>query len=96
MPFEQMRKEYESRMRSRLDTLRREYEELKQRAGQAETSLELEYYTRLEELQIALETAEQKFELLLEAREDQWERTREEVERVWKAARELVRAVVSP
>ena len=91
-----MRKDHESRMRQRLEALRREYEEIRQRAGQAETSLEFEYYTRLEELQIALETAEQKFELLLETHEDQWERTRDEVEQVWKAARELVRAVTSP
>ena len=91
-----MREDYESRMRRRLEALRREYEQIRQRAAQAEASLELEYYTRLEELQIALETAEQKFELLLETHEDQWERTRDEVEQVWSAARELVRTVTSP
>jgi flagellar hook-basal body complex protein FliE len=91
-----MRKEYENKMRSQLQALRREYEELKKHAGQAETSLELEYYTLLEEVQIALESAEQKFELLVETHEDQWEHTRDEVERVWSAARDLVRAVVSP
>jgi hypothetical protein len=91
-----MRKEYESKMRAQLEALRQEYEELKQRAGQAETNLELEYYTLLEEVQVRLESAEQKFELLLEAHEDQWEHIRDEVEQVWTAARELIRAVVSP
>ena len=91
-----MRQEYESKMRSQLEALRHEYEELKHRAGQTEANLELEYYTRLEELQVAIETAEQKFELLLETHEDQWEHIKEEVEQVWEAARELVRAVVSP
>ena len=91
-----MRRDYENEMRQRLEALRREYEEIRHRAARAETGLELEYYTRLEELQIALETAEQKFELLLETHEDQWERIRDEVEQVWAAARELVRAVTSP
>lgn len=91
-----MRKEYETGLRARLEALRREYEELKHRATEAETNLELEYYTRLEEIQVSLETAEQKFELLLEAHENQWEHIRDEVEQVWSAARELVRAVVSP
>ena len=91
-----MRQDYESRMRARLEALRQEYEALRHGVEQAETRLELEYYTRLEELQIALESAEQKFELLLEAHEDQWKHIRDEVEQVWAAARELVRAVNSP
>lgn len=91
-----MRKAYENSMRARLEALRQEYENLKQGAEQAETRLELEYYTRLEEIQLALEAAEQKFELLLETHEDQWERVRDEVEQVWTAARELIRAVTSP
>lgn len=91
-----MRKDYENSMRQRLEGLRQEYQDLKHRAEQAETRLELEYYTRLEEVQLALESAEQKFELLLEAHEDQWEHVRDEVEQVWAAARELIRAVTSP
>ena len=91
-----MRRDYENMMRQRLGALRQEYEDLKHRTEQAETRLELEYYTRLEEIQLTLESAEQKFELLLETHEDQWERVRDEVEQVWTAARELVRAVTSP
>ena len=83
-------------MRSRLQTLRSEYEDLKHKAGQAETNIEGEYYTLLEELQIELESAEQKFDLLLEAREDQWERIGDEVEQIWRAARELIRAITAP
>ena len=91
-----MLEEYESKLRKRLEALRHEYEDLRQRAGQAETNFELEYFTRLEKLKLALESAEQKFELLLEAHEDQWEHIRDEIEQVWNSARELIRAVTSP
>ena len=83
-------------MRSRLQTLRSEFEDLKHKAGQAETNLEGEYYTLLEELQTRVESAEQKYDLLLEAQEDQWEHIGDEVEQVWRAARELIRAITSP
>ena len=91
-----MRHAFENRMHTRLRELRTEFEDLKHKAGQAETNLELEYYTLLEELQIELESAEQKFELLLEAHEDQWKRIADEVEHVWRSARELIRAITSP
>ena len=91
-----MREEYESGLRARLQALRHEYEDLSHRVARAETAFELEYYTRLEELQLAIESAEQKFELLLEVHEDQWERIRDEIEQVWKSARELIRTVTSP
>jgi hypothetical protein len=83
-------------MRDRLRALRSEFEDLKHKAGEAETNLEGEYYTLLEELRIELESAEQKFDLLVEAQEDQWERIGDEVEQVWRAARELIRAITSP
>lgn len=85
-----------TRVRTRLDALRREFDDLKHKAAQAESNLELEYYTLLEELQIDLESAEQKFELLLDTHEDQWQRFGNEVEEIWRAARELVRAINSP
>ena len=91
-----MRPAFETRMRARLKALRTEFEDLKHKAGRAETNLELEYYTLLEELRIELESAEQKFDILLEAHEDQWERIGEEVEQIWRAARELIRAITSP
>jgi len=83
-------------MRARLQALRKDIEELGQRAARVETSLELEYYTLLEELRLALESAEQKFELLIESQDDQWEAVRTEFEQLWRAARELIRAVNSP
>jgi hypothetical protein len=91
-----MRPAFENRMRNRLAALRAEFEDLKRKAGKAETNLELEYYTLLEELRTELESAEQKFDLLLEAHEDQWEHIGDEVEQVWRAARDLIKAITAP
>lgn len=83
-------------MRARLLAMRKDLEALGKRAAQAETGLELEYYTLLEELRLALESAERKFELLVESQDDRWENIRGEFERLWHAARDLIRAVNSP
>jgi hypothetical protein len=91
-----MRKDYEGEMRTRLQVLRENVEALEQRAGQAETNLELEYFTLLEELRLALENAERKFELLLESHDEQWEGIKTEFEQLWRGARELIRAINSP
>jgi hypothetical protein len=91
-----MQEKHESRLRARLEALRDEVEALKHKAGQAETNLELEYYTLLEELQIELETVERRFEALLQAGEKGWDELEAEIEQVWRAARELIRAVNSP
>jgi hypothetical protein len=48
---------YEKKMQPRLDELKEEIDELRQKAGEAETNLELEYYTLLDEAQVELETA---------------------------------------
>ena len=91
-----MRKTYEGEMRTRLQALRKNVEALEQRAEQAETNLELEYFTLLEELRLALENAERKFELLLESHDEQWEGIKTEFEQLWRGARELIRASNSP
>ncbi|HEY5738875.1 MAG TPA: hypothetical protein VIW27_04080 [Gammaproteobacteria bacterium] len=91
-----MRKTYEGEMRTRLQALRKNVEALEQRAEQAETNLELEYFTLLEELRLALENAERKFELLLESHDEQWEGIKTEFEQLWRGARELIRAINSP
>ena len=90
------REALESKMRARLQELRKDVEEIERRAEQTEINLELEYYTLLEELRLGLESTERKFELLIESHDDQWEDIKAEFEEVWHAARELIRAVNSP
>jgi len=87
---------YEKKMQPRLDELREEIAELRQKADEAETNLELEYYTLLDELQVKLETANQKFQLLIQANEDDWEDFKSEFESIWDSLRELVKTVTSP
>jgi len=87
---------YEKKMQPRLDELKAEIDELRQKAGEAEANLELEYYTLLDELQARLETASQKFQLLIQANEDDWEDFKSEFETTWESLRELVKSVTSP
>jgi len=87
---------YEKKMQPRLDELEEEIHELRQKAGEAETNLELEYYTLLDEAQVELETASQKFQLLVQANEDDWEDFKSEFETTWESLRELVKSVTSP
>ena len=87
---------YEKKMQPRLDELKEEIDELRQKAGEAEANLELEYYTLLDEAQVKLETASQKFQLMTEASEDDWEDFKSEFETIWDSLRELVKSVTSP
>ena len=87
---------YEKKMQPRLDELKEEIDELRQKAGEAEANLELEYYTLLDELQVELEMASQKFQLLIQANEDDWEDFKSEFETTWDSLRELVKSVTAP
>ena len=87
---------YQKKMQPRLDELKEEIDELRQKASEAEANLELEYYTLLDELQIRLETASHKFQLLTQANEDDWEDFKSEFETIWDSLRELVKSVTSP
>ena len=87
---------YEKKMQPRLDELKEEIHELRQKADEAETNLELEYYTLLDEAQVKLEMASQKFQLLTQANEDDWEDFKSEFETIWDSLRELVKSVTSP
>ena len=91
-----LKSSYERKMQSRLDELKEEIDELRQKANEAETNLELEYHTLLQELQVKLETANQKFQLLIQANEDDWEDFKSEFETVWDSLHELVKTVTSP
>ncbi len=87
---------YEKKMQPRLDELKEEIDGLRQKADEAETNLELEYYTLLDELQVKLEMANQKFQLLVQSNEDDWEDFKSEFEAIWDSLRELVKSVTAP
>jgi len=87
---------YEKKMQPRLNELKEEIDELRQKADEAEANLELEYFTLLDELQGKLEVANQKFQLLVDANEDDWEDFKSEFETIWDSLRELVKTVTSP
>ena len=90
------RQEFSDRMRARLDELRAEVRQFEHKVGQAETGLELEYYTRLEELKVKLEAAEQKFELFRETHDDAWETLKDDLEQSWKSMRDIINAITGP
>ena len=91
-----IRETYEAKMQARLHELKAEIHELREKAGQAETNLELEYYTLIDELHLKLETAEQKFELLKQTQDENWEEFKNELELSWNSLLELIKAVTSP
>jgi len=87
---------YEKKMRQQLEEVKQEISELKNKAAQMETNLQLEYFTLVDELEVKLEIAEQKFYLLTQAAADDWEEFKTEFERVWGSVRELVKSITSP
>ncbi len=90
------RQQFIDRMRVRLDEVRAEIEQLEQRAGRAETRLEGEFYTRLDELKAGLDSAEQKFELFRETHDHAWEEFRADLEQSWSTLRELIKSITAP
>jgi len=53
-----LRETYEKKMQAQLHELKTEIAELKEKADQTETNLQLEYYTLIDELHLKLETTE--------------------------------------
>ena len=91
-----LRETYEKKMQARLDELKTEFAELKDKADQVETNLQLEYYTLIDELHLKLETANQKFHLLAQASDEEWDEFKSEFEKIWSSLHELVKSVTSP
>ncbi len=91
-----IRDAYEQKMLAQLNELKAEIATFREKADQAETSLLLEYYTLIEEMQLKLETVEQKFELLKQVNDDRWEEFKTDLEQSWKSLREVIRAITSP
>jgi len=91
-----MRELYERKIQTQLNELKTEIAGLKEKAGQAEANLELEYYTLIDELHLELEAAEQKFHLLKQAQGDKWEEIKAEFELSWDSLLEMIKAITSP
>lgn len=91
-----LRETYEKKMQAQLSELKAEIAELREKADQAETNLQLEYYTLIDELHLELETANQKFQLLKSASDEKWEEFKSEFELVWDSVRELIKTVTAP
>jgi hypothetical protein len=91
-----LREIYEKKMQTRLYELKSEIDELREKAGQTETNLQLEYYTLIDELHLKLETANQKFHLLKQASDEKWDEFKSEFELIWDSLSELIKSVTSP
>ena len=87
---------YEKKMQAQLDELKSRLEVFKERAGQEETSLKLEYYTLIEEINLELKSAHEKLQLLKQASDDTWEEFKTEIETTWDLLDELIRSVSLP
>ena len=83
-------------MQAQLEELKAEVEKIKAKAQQKETTLQLEYYTKIEELQSKLATAEQKFQLFKQVHDDGWLAFKTDLEKSWDSLRELIKAITSP
>ncbi len=91
-----LRETYEKKMQVQLNELKAEITEFKEKADQAETNLQLEYYTLIDELHLKLEAANQKFHLLKQASDEKWDEFKSEYELIWDSLRELVKSITAP
>ncbi len=91
-----IREIYEKKMQTQLHQLKAEIDELRKKADQAETNLELEYYTLIDELHLKLDTANQKLHLLKQANDEKWGEFKSEFELIWNSLHEMIRSITSP
>ena len=91
-----LRETSEKKMLAQLNELKTEIDELRKKAGKMETSLQLEYYTLIDELELNLQIARQHYELLKRSSDEKWHEIRKEFEVIWCSMRELIKSVNSP
>ena len=91
-----MKAQYEKKMQAQLDELKSEFEKLKTKAVHTEANLQFEYDTKIDELSLKLEAAEQKYQLFRQVHDDDWEKFKTELEHSWDSLREMIRAITSP
>lgn len=92
----QSRESYEKKIQAQLHELKVKINELREDAERKEANLELEYYTRIDELHLKLETANQKFHALKQASDEQWHEFKSEFELIWNSMRDLIRSITAP
>ncbi len=90
------RDKHEDKLQSQLDDWKTELEELKEKAKHAETNLQLEYYTIIDELKLELELAHRKLEVLKQSGEDKWEELKTDIEITWNSLEDLIKSITLP
>ncbi|MDH5355409.1 MAG: coiled coil domain-containing protein [Gammaproteobacteria bacterium] len=91
-----LRETYESKIQAQLNDLKLEIADLRTKADKLEANLQLEYYTRIDELHLKFEIANQRFEQLKQTSDEKWEEIKIEFEIIWDTLRELIKSATSP
>lgn len=81
----QNRNEFISRIKTRLDDLDREIEDLKAKAERFEAESRKEYENRLHDLRSRRRELDRKLDDLRSAGEEKWQQLKDETEHAWKA-----------
>jgi peptidoglycan hydrolase CwlO-like protein len=79
------RKEYEQKVKQKLEDLEREIDALREKVKSTEAELTSDHHGRMEKLHELKEEVADKIDDLLEAGDDAWEEIQEGVEHYWKA-----------
>ena len=79
------RKEYEQKVKQKLEDLEREIDVLRHKVKNTEAELVPEQHSRVEKLHDLKEEAKEKLSELMEASDDAWEELQEGVEHYWKS-----------
>lgn len=79
------RKEYEKKVKEKLEELEKEVDALREKISSAGAELAPEQHPKVETLHKLKEEAKEKFNELLEAGDDAWENLQEGVEHYWTA-----------
>ena len=87
---------YEKKLQAQLDEWNTELEAFKEKAEQAETNLQLEYYTLIDELNLKLDEAHKKLQLLKQTGDETWEEFKADVEPTWDSLEDLIKSITLP
>jgi len=87
---------YEKKLQAQLDEWKTELEAFKEKAEQAETNLQLEYYTLIDELNLKLDEAHKKLQQLKQTGDETWEEFKADVEPTWDSLQDLIKSITLP
>ena len=91
-----IRDTYEKKMQTQLDEWKTRLEALKEKAGQEETNLQLEYYTLIDEASLELESAHKKLHDLKHASDEKWDELKADIEFTWNSLHDLISSLTLP